>query len=84
MNKIYITSDLHLGHDKDFVVAERGFTTVFEHDAAIKNNWNGLIDEEDEVYLPQPSETIRKITFRLHSPCILRRQERSLQRIGHR
>ena len=52
MNKIYITSDLHLGHDKDFVVAERGFTTVFEHDAAIKNNWNGLIDEEDEVYLP--------------------------------
>lgn len=51
MNKIYITSDLHLGHDKDFVVAERGFNTVCEHDAAIKNNWNGLIDEEDEIYL---------------------------------
>ena len=45
MNKIYITSDLPLGHDKDFVVAERGFNTVCEHDAAIKNNWNGLIDE---------------------------------------
>ena len=32
---IWFTSDLHLGHDKDFIVKARGFETVEEMNAEI-------------------------------------------------
>lgn len=51
MERIFVTSDLHLGHDRDFVVSERGFETIERHDAAIVNNWNATVYETDEVYL---------------------------------
>ena len=51
MNKIYVTSDLHLGHDRDFVVAERGFETIESHDRTIVDSWNAVVDKTDEVYL---------------------------------
>lgn len=51
MDKIFVTSDLHLGHDKDFVVNDRGFTSIEDHDATIVSNWNNTVDESDEVYL---------------------------------
>lgn len=51
MDNIYFSSDLHLGHNREFVVDERGFESVEDHDAAIVNNWNSTVDKSDEVYL---------------------------------
>ena len=51
MSKIWLTSDLHLGHDREFIWGPRGFKSVWENDAAIIKNWNDMVDAKDEVYL---------------------------------
>lgn len=48
---IYLTSDLHLGHDKPFVYEARGFRNICEHDDAIVKNWNEIISFDDDVYV---------------------------------
>lgn len=48
---IYFTSDLHLGHNKDFCYAARGFNNIQEHDQTIIKNYNSIVNEEDEVYI---------------------------------
>lgn len=47
----YVTSDPHLGHNKDFVWAARGYTSSVEHDAAFVAAWNATVKPEDEVYI---------------------------------
>lgn len=47
---IYITSDTHFGHDKDFLYAPRGFSSIEEHDAAIIEKWNSIVKPDDTVY----------------------------------
>lgn len=32
---IYVTSDLHLGHDREFIYGPRSFSNVTEHDETI-------------------------------------------------
>lgn len=49
-HKIWFVGDTHLGHDKDFIWANRGFASVQEHDTKIIENWNKYIAPEDEVY----------------------------------
>ncbi len=51
MAKTFFTSDLHLGHDKEFIYKPRGFNTVVEHDAAIIERWNNVVSAEDTVYI---------------------------------
>ena len=51
MGKIYITSDLHLGHDKDFLWGSRGFSSSEEHDRTLIEKWNSVITYDDEVYV---------------------------------
>lgn len=48
---IYFSSDLHLGHNKDFVYKPRGFTTVYEMNATIIYNFHSVITPEDDLYL---------------------------------
>lgn len=50
--KIWFTSDTHFGwgHVKDFLWAPRGFNSIEEHDTAIIENWNSIVDPDDEVY----------------------------------
>ena len=48
---IFVTSDLHLGHSKDFVYGVRGFGSVEEMNEAIIKRWNEVVDEEDDVYV---------------------------------
>ena len=48
---IFITSDLHFGHDKPFIYGDRGFDTVEEHDRALVDNWNRVVSDEDTVYV---------------------------------
>lgn len=48
---IFLTSDLHLGHDKDFVVQARGFETVEEMNAEIIRRWNERVYPDDDIYV---------------------------------
>ena len=48
---IWFTSDLHLGHDKDFIVQARGFKTVEEMNAEIIRRWNERVYPDDDVYV---------------------------------
>lgn len=47
---IYFTSDLHLGHQRDFLYEPRGFNNIYDHDAAIVANWNRVVGPDDDVY----------------------------------
>lgn len=47
---IWLTSDTHFGHDKDFIYGSRGFRNVAEMDAALIENWNKLVKPEDIIY----------------------------------
>jgi len=51
MSKIWLTSDLHLGHDREFIYGPRGFNSIEEHDKTIIQNWNNLVSWEDEIWL---------------------------------
>lgn len=48
---IYITSDLHLCHDRQFLYEPRGFNSIKEHDLAIVKNWNSVVEWDDDVYV---------------------------------
>ena len=47
---IYFTSDLHFGHDREFIYTPRGFKTVWEMNDTILKNWNEIVNPEDDVY----------------------------------
>ena len=51
MGRIWVTSDLHIGHNRDFIYQKRGFESAEEHDQALVSNWNELVAAEDEVYI---------------------------------
>ena len=48
--RVFVCSDTHLGHNKDFLYAPRGFTNIQEHNEAIVKNWNSEITDDDIVY----------------------------------
>lgn len=49
--KIFVTSDLHFGHNKPFIYEPRGFKNIQDHDRAIVENWNKVVSPEDTVYV---------------------------------
>lgn len=51
MGRIFITSDLHFWHNKEFLYKPRGFNSVEEMNLAIVDNWNNIVNEEDDVYI---------------------------------
>lgn len=51
MGQIFLTADLHLGHNKPFIYEARGFKTIEEHDAAIIENINSTVAEYDTLYI---------------------------------
>lgn len=48
---IYFTSDLHFGHNKEFIYKPRGFNSIEDHDNIIIKNWNNIINQNDDVYI---------------------------------
>lgn len=48
---IWVASDLHLGHDRQFLWGPRGFQSSLEHDEAVVRNWNAVVESEDDVYV---------------------------------
>lgn len=51
MSQIYFTSDLHLGHNREFLFKPRGFSCIEEHDRNIIANINKVVAEEDTLYI---------------------------------
>lgn len=49
--RIWLTSDLHLGHDRNFIWKPRGFKNVYEMNDAIIENWNSVVNEHDDIYV---------------------------------
>ena len=49
--KIFLTSDTHFGHDREFLWGPRGFKSSREHDEAVIANWNSVVGPEDTVYV---------------------------------
>ena len=50
MSKIFVTSDTHFGHDREFLWGPRGFTNYVDHDTAVIKNWNSVVGPDDIVY----------------------------------
>lgn len=72
---VYFTSDLHIGHNREFIYQDRGFESIEEHDNAILENWNETVSEDDDVYLlgdvmlndkEHGLEILRKLKGRIH------------------
>lgn len=51
MSHIWLGSDLHLGHDQEFIYKAREFDNIEEMNRAIVKNWNSVVNNEDIVYL---------------------------------
>lgn len=47
---IWITSDWHFGHNKEFLWGPRGFKNEYEMGEALVKNYNALVDADDDVY----------------------------------
>ena len=51
-SRVWVTSDLHLGHDKPFIWEARGFDSVQEMNQTIIKNLQGIITKPtDELYI---------------------------------
>ena len=48
---IYVCSDWHFNHDRDFVWQERGFHSVSEMNEEIVKRHNSIVTNEDDVYV---------------------------------
>lgn len=48
---IWISSDFHWCHDKDFIWHPRGFDSVWDMNSAIVENWNSVVKPGDECYV---------------------------------
>lgn len=75
MGRIYLTSDLHFGHEREFLYGPRGFNTIQEHDEAVITQWNEIVQEDDDVYAcgdlmlndnEHGLECLRRLNGRLH------------------
>lgn len=51
MGKIWLTSDLHFGHDREFVWKVRGYSSVEEMNEAQVEKWNAKAGDEDDIYV---------------------------------
>ncbi len=50
MNKIWFTSDIHLGHTNIIKYCSRPFKSIGEMDEVLINNWNSVVGQNDKVY----------------------------------
>lgn len=47
--KLFLTSDTHWGHNKEFIYQKRGFKSIEEHDETLIQRWNETVRPEDHV-----------------------------------
>ena len=51
MSEIFITSDLHLSHDRPFIYNARGFESAHAMNESIVRRWNSIVKNDDTVYM---------------------------------
>ena len=51
MGNIYVTSDLHFGHNREFIWKVRGFLSIEQMNIAYVDRWNAIVTDEDDVYI---------------------------------
>ena len=51
MSNTFFTADLHLGHYNIIRYCNRPFSSVYEMDEAIIENWNDVVSPRDSVYV---------------------------------
>lgn len=51
MSKVFLTSDLHFGHQNIIEYSERPFASIEEMDEALIDNWNSVVNTEDTVFV---------------------------------
>lgn len=51
MNKIWLTSDWHFCHNREFLYKPRGFNSIEEMNEAIIKNHNAVVAPDDDVYV---------------------------------
>jgi calcineurin-like phosphoesterase family protein len=51
MGNIYVTSDLHFGHDREFIWKARGYNSIEEMNEDYVHKWNITVNDEDDVYV---------------------------------
>ena len=74
MEKIWITSDLHFGHDREFIWKARGFNSIEEMNETIIQKWNETVSAENDVYIlgdvilgdPSNIEYVKRLNGKLH------------------
>ena len=74
MSKIFVTSDTHFGHDREFIWKVRGFNSVEEMNETIVQKWNDTVSTEDDVYVlgdvilgdPDNIEYVKHLNGKLH------------------
>lgn len=49
--KIFLTSDLHFLHDREFIWKARGFNSVDEMNEETIRRFNEVVNPEDTVYI---------------------------------
>lgn len=51
MSKIFLTSDLHFCHDREFIWGPRGFKNIYEmNEAIVKRAWE-VMESDDDFYI---------------------------------
>ena len=48
---VYVTSDLHFSHNKEFLYGPRGFSSVEDMNSEIVRRWNSVVTGEDDVFV---------------------------------
>ena len=48
---IYLTSDLHFNHNREFIYKPRGFSSIEEMNNTIVANFNEIVTPDDDVYI---------------------------------
>lgn len=48
---IFLTSDWHFNHSKEFIYKPRGFDSAEEMNSALVERHNSLVTSEDDVYI---------------------------------
>lgn len=51
MGNIWITSDWHFCHNRDFVYEPRGFNNIYEMNLALVKLYNECVEPDDDVYM---------------------------------
>ena len=73
-DKIYLTSDLHFGHDREFIWKVRGYDSVEHMNTRQVEKWNAIVDSNDDVYVlgdvvlgdPKNIEYVRRLNGEIH------------------